>query len=161
MLLVPVHRSVWIADDPAPHQRHHLVDPVRDRAVGSESKLRLDLLEADAIVPRVLIFVDEVDSCRWDTLLEKLDDFALAVVLSRIADVEHVAGDCLDRTLDGEYDSLRGVAYVRVRPPELLPENDQISAEADVPRELVDRQVEPHARRRAVDGGEAEAACRR
>src|SRR5262249_50229844 len=60
--LIPVHGRVRIADDPAAQQRHYLVDPIRDLALDSKSKLRLDLLETDPVVTRVLILVDEVDT---------------------------------------------------------------------------------------------------
>src|SRR5262245_5300403 len=157
--LIPVHGRVRIADDPAAQQRHYLVDPIRDLALDSKSKLRLDLLETDPVVTRVLVLVDEVDTRGRDAFPEKVHDVALPIVLLRIADVEHLAGDGLDRTLEDEQHGSGGVAYVGVRTPKLFPVYDQIITEADVPRELVDRQVEPHPRRCAVDGGEAQATC--
>jgi hypothetical protein len=106
----------------------------------------LDLLEAHAVVARILVPVHEADGGVVDALLQQLDDVELAVVLGRLADVVDRAADHVFRRVEHGDDPTGDVANVDVRPPELLAEDDEVPAGEDVARELVDRQVEAHPR---------------
>src|SRR5690606_28967928 len=116
-----------------------------------------DLLEAHAVVAWVLVLVDVADVGTGDLLGDELHDGGLLVVLGGVADVEDLEGDALGRGLQHLHHAAREVADVAVRSPEALAEDNQLAATGEVAGELVDRQVEAHAGREAVDGSEAQA----
>ena len=101
--------------------------------------------------------MDKLDVHRRDPLAQEIDEVELAVVLRRPADVEDLAVDDFERRLERRDDRSRSVANVNVRAPELLAEDDEVTGQTDISRELIDCEVEAHPRRRAVDGREAQA----
>src|SRR6476620_8743577 len=157
---VSVGRGVRVIEQAALQKTVDLVDSLSERMLSFELHAPGELLEADAIVARILVFVHELDLPVREPRIEELDDVELSIVLICIADVVDLAGDGLSRPLEHLHDRAGGVADVDIRSPELLAEYDQLSLHGEIARELVHRQIKAHPRRCAVDGREAKARRR-
>src|SRR4051812_35855830 len=149
---IPRPPRVW----PAPlfERLRDLGDAVRHRETGPELQDVADLVEGDLVVARVLVALDEADLPAAHLPLDLLDQHLLRVVLIRAAGVEDLALRLVARCVEHGADRSRRVVDVDIGPPELLAEDVELPVAPEVARELVDREVEAHARRRAVDRGE-------
>src|SRR3954451_13785815 len=135
-----------------------LGDPIGDGILRLEAQDLPNLVERDLVVARVLVAADVADLAAARQLgLDLLDEVELAVVLARAAGVEDLAGDGVAGRVEHRAHGAAGVGDVDVRAPELLAEDLELAAGPQPQRELVDREVEAHARGQPVDGGEAQA----
>ena len=159
--LVSVDGRVRIRQEAAPQERGDFSDSICDGSRRDEPKARGHLFEADPVVTRVFILVDEADARTREAASQDLDEVQLAIVLRGRPDVEHLAGNGLARCPENERNGRGNVAHVDVGTPELLAEDDELTVERDLPREFVDGEVEPHARRGPVNGREAQAGAHR
>src|SRR2546423_10600934 len=138
-----------------------LGDAVGDGHVGLEAEDLADLVEGHLVVARVLAAAHEDDlAAAGQSLADQLDEVELAVVLAGAPGVEHLAVDAVARRVEDRAHGAARIADMDVRAPELLAEDLELVPGPQLERELVDGQVEAHARREAVDGGEAHAGGR-
>src|SRR5215210_3049129 len=151
---VSICRCEWIRDETTGEESYDFIDAVGDGPLGREAKTLGEFLEAHAVVPWIFVSMHELDVPAWKALAENVDDVEFAVVLVRVTNIEHLAGDRGRRRLENVGDRASRVTDVHVWPPELLTEDHQLVAHREVTREFVHRQVEPHPWRRPEDGCE-------
>ena len=90
-------------------------------------------------------------------LADLVDEVELAEVLGRPPDIEHLAVDPLQRGVEHDANRRGDIARMHVGAPELLAEDLEVAARPEISGELVDREIEAHARCRTVDRSQAQA----
>jgi len=72
-----VHVRVGSAEHPAPGQPDDLVDAVEHRALRTEARLPVDLVEADLVVATILVAMNDLRLYLRDPLAVELDESSL------------------------------------------------------------------------------------
>src|SRR3954463_1223653 len=124
----------------------HLADAVGDGHRSLEAKHLAHLVEADLVVARVVVLANVAHLAGVELALDRLDDVELAVVLAGAADVEHLVAYLLDWRVERGAHGPGSVAHMHVRAPELLAEDLELLVGPEVAGELVDGEIEAHAR---------------
>src|SRR5215510_7045557 len=76
----------------------YLIDTISDSSRDSEAEAVPDSLERDSIIPRIFVLANKLDSSFVDPIANHFHQVQLTKVLSRIADIEDLAGDRLARS---------------------------------------------------------------
>src|SRR3954470_5773495 len=101
---VPVPAIEGVREAAVVERRHQLLDTERHGHRHLVAQRVANLLERHLVVARVLLAGDELHLAAVGALADHLDEVELAVVLARVADVEHLAGHDVLRRLEHRAD---------------------------------------------------------
>jgi len=148
---VPVSRSVRISDNAMIDQLFDLLDAVGDSLRNMKIELPGYFFKRNLVVPGILGLGDILDAGVGNEFPYLFDDHGFHIIFFSAADIEDVIGDFFFFPGQCQLDRPGKIPDVAIRPPELLAEDGQFSAEGEFFGEFVDGQVKAHAGRDAVD----------
>ena len=133
-----------------------LPDAVLDPKARLEAENAADLVERYPVVTLVGDLGLDLDGRLRHVLLHELGDLDDRVVVLVRADVERALVHLLGGRLEGQDEGFGRVLHVEVRTPLLAAEHHHLAAQDGVEGQRVDQEIEPHSRREAEHGGQAE-----